>query len=75
MRRGQRPSRISRSIEPKYWERASQVRPELIGPYLDDIVTTLHISLDKWRFSHGPVDDVELALDAFIALWTAVPSR
>lgn len=64
-----KPSRINRPINPKHMRRAERVPQELIGPYLDEIVTSLHISLDGWRFHNQPAEEVELALDALIALW------
>ena len=47
----------------------------LVGPYLDQIVTSMHIALDGWRYHDQPPDEVELALDAFIALWTIAQQR
>lgn len=75
MLRRHKPNRISRRIDPKYLARAQAVTPDLVGTYLDSIATALHYTLDQYRFHKGPSEEVELALDAFIALWTANPPR
>lgn len=69
------PKSISRAIDPKYVKRAQLVPDELVGPYLDSILMTLHQSLDGWRFHHVPLSQVEEAVDAFIALLTTAKSR
>ncbi len=70
-----RPSRIARPIDPKHLKRADNVETGLVGPYLDEIAMALHQSLDSWRYHSGPAADVDLALDALIALWTVAQSR
>jgi len=70
-----KPSSVHREIDPDHLKRASKVEQMLVGPYLDQIVTSMHIALDGWRYHDQPPDEVELALDAFIALWTIAQQR
>lgn len=64
------PDRIVKNIDTKHWARASRVPGDLVGPYLDAILVDLHQKLDVWRYHKGPPQDVEVAMDAFYALWT-----
>lgn len=69
------PTRISRGLDPAHLDRADKVVNGLVGPYLEEIAISLHTSLDMWRFHDGPAEEVELALDAFLALWTSAVNR
>lgn len=70
-----KPSAVTRSIDPNHLKRASKVEDQMVGPYLDSIVLSLHSALDAWRFGKGPSSDVTLALDAFLALYTEADLR
>lgn len=51
------------------------VTDDQVGPYLDQIVTDMHVFLDQWRFHNAPAEDFRLALDACIALFTEAETR
>lgn len=63
--------RAFRKIEPKHLQRAMMVEDVQVGPYLEEILMDMHQSLERWRYGKGPCSDLQLALDAFIALLTA----
>ena len=69
------PGLIARNIDPAYVKRARQVPDDLVGSYLDNILITLHSAVDDMRYHGGPLEAVNLSLDAFIALLTTAESR
>jgi hypothetical protein len=68
-------AKAARPINPDHLKRASKVEDHLIGPYLDEILTTMHQSLDGWRFGKTSSEPLQLATDAFIALLTEAENR
>lgn len=62
-------SRIEFNIDPKNLKRASKVPDQMIGSYMDQIITELHMRVDQWRFHDAPPGDVDTCLQALLALW------
>lgn len=75
MNRYEKLSKAARPISPEHLVRASKVEDRLIGPYLDELLITMHQSLDGWRYGKISVDPLQTALDAFIALLTEAENR
>ena len=65
----------ARPIDAAHLVRAGKVEDKLIGPYLDEILVTMHQSLDGWRFGKTSAEPLQTALDAFIALLTEAENR
>lgn len=65
----------ARPIDPDHLRRAAKVDDKMIGPYMDEILITMHQSLDGWRFGKVGSEPLQTSLDAFIALLTEAENR
>lgn len=69
------PDHALRKIDLNYIKRAEKLPEGSVGEHLDSIAMSLHRSLDSWRYSDGPVEDVTMCVDALVALWSVVENR
>lgn len=67
--------KVARNIDPAYVKRAQMVEDAMVGPYLDSIIVEMHRALDQWRYGKAPVDELQLATSAFIALLAEAEAR
>jgi hypothetical protein len=65
----------ARPINPDHLRRAAKVDDKLIGPYMDELLITMHQSLDGWRYGKVGAEPLQTALDAFVALMTEAENR
>lgn len=68
-------SLTSRTVSQSYVKRASSVNDEQLKSYLDSSLVALHQAVDQWRYRNGSKEDVDLCLDAIIAMWNVLDSR
>ena len=68
-------AKAARPINPDHLRRAAKVDDKMIGPYMDEILITMHQSLDGWRYCKTNAEPLQTALDAFIALLTEAENR
>jgi len=68
-------STAQRHIDPSYLKRAESVDTQQLREYLDSSVVALHQAVDQWRYHKGQPEDVNLCLDAIIAMWSVLESR
>lgn len=69
------PSKVERLIDPAHLKRAKGVDSQLVGPYMEQIAEELVRAVDYWRRYGAPPENVDLALDAFVAMWTEAGVR
>ena len=69
------PDYFSRKIDYAYYRRANSISMHDAPHQLDNVVMTLHRTLDDWRFSDGSPKDVAMCVDALSALWSSVEDR
>lgn len=67
--------KAERPIKGKHLKRAAKVPDNLLGPYMEQVVQELEKAVDYWRLYDGPSEQVDLALDTFLALWTEAGVR
>jgi hypothetical protein len=65
--------KIARAVNPAHVRRAQKVPSAEVPGFLDSTVVALHQALDHWRYHNGPEEEVDLAIDAFLALWISKP--
>lgn len=64
-----------RPIPAKYLKRSAKIPDTLMGPYMEQVIQELEKAVDYWRLYDGPSEQVDLALDTFLALWTEASVR
>lgn len=65
----------TRAIPADNLKRAEQVPDTLLGPYLDEVASSIHQYLDQWRFGKSDAHDLNIAVDAFLALLAETERR
>ena len=68
-------SLTTRTVSASYVKRASSVDDTQLKSYLDSSLVALHQAVDQWRYHNGSKEDVDLCLDAIIAMWNVLDSR
>lgn len=67
--------RIARRIDNRARRRVEGMSDSEIKSYLNDTSMSLGVALDMWNHHHAPSDEVTLAVDALVALWTEAERR
>lgn len=67
--------RVARRIDTRAYERVKGLSDTQILSYLNDSSMSLGIALDMWRHHNAPANEVTLAVDAIVALWTEAERR
>jgi len=74
--------KITRSIDPKAYERAQKLSNEQAVQYLDNSIMALGQSFDSWRGSSSldaatgnSAEELRMCVDAIVALWTELENR
>lgn len=68
-------AKAARPMDPDHLRRAARVDDKLVGPYMDEILITMHQALDGWRFGKTGAEPLQTALAAFNALMTEAENR
>jgi len=67
--------RVSRVIDERARKRVLSMDSSTIKSYLSETTMSLNIALDAWTYHGAPSEEVTMAVDALVALWTEVESR
>ena len=67
--------RVARQVDVRALNRVRSMSDSAIRNYLNDSSMSLGVALDMWNHHNAPSDEVTMALDALIALWTEAERR
>ena len=67
--------RVARRIDNRARNRVEGLSNSEIISYMNDSAMSLGVSLDMWQHHNAPAEEVTLAVDAIVALWTEAERR
>lgn len=67
--------KVARRIDTRAYKRVKGMSDSEILSYLNDSSMSLGVALDMWRHHNAPANEVTLAVDAIVALWTEAERR
>lgn len=67
--------RVARRIDNRARSRVQGLSDSEVVSYLHDSTMSLGVALDQWHHHSAPSDEVTLAVDAIVALWTEAEER